>query len=299
MKIFLLVVLCLTTIFAIGSEDIYNYKVINKEVIYQKSSYTLIRSFNIGVKIFYLGVDDNSLETKLIDDSAFILNNKKRKSRYKTLLLDYTKEPYSLQNYGVKSLKSKHIFLTIDMCPSSKVGYEDEFLNNLITHYYKNKALPITFFISGRWIKKHKKEFLELIKLQKEQKLDITWGNHTYNHFYYQNCALEKNFILAPNTDVKAEILKLEKLLLKYGVTPSILFRFPGLVSDKKSIKTLRTLGLIPVGSNAWLAKDESIKSGSVILLHGNKNEPKGIEIANELLIKRDDFTFGSILQEL
>ncbi|QKF81731.1 polysaccharide deacetylase family protein [Halarcobacter ebronensis] len=296
MKIFLVFISILVNIFAQNLKSVYNYKVIHKNIIYHQKPYILIRSFNIDNKRYYLAVNSKNLITKIIENKAFLREETEEKSRYEKVLSSYSKAPFNLQNYGLKKLDSKNIFLTMDMCPSSKIGYEDGFLAEIISKY---KTVPITFFISGRWIEKHKKEFLELRELQKERKLDITWGNHTFNHFYYPNCSLEKNFILAPKTDLKKEILDLEKLLISYDITPSILFRFPGLVSDKKSISIIKELGLISVGSNAWLAKDEVIKEGSIILLHGNKNEPKGIEKARDFLIKKDDFNLGSILQEL
>ncbi|ASV33309.1 hypothetical protein GWK90_09385 [Candidatus Hamiltonella defensa] len=75
-----------------------------------------------------------------------------------------------------------------------------------------------------------------------------------------------------------------EKLLLEKNELPSVFFRFPGLVSDEKTVKKVNQFGLIPVGSDAWLAKGEKAKPGSIILIHGNGNEPKGIEIASKLI---------------
>jgi hypothetical protein len=36
--------------------------------------------------------------------------------------------------------------------------------------------------------------------------------------------------------------------------------------------------GLIPIGSDAWLAKGQPVHAGSIVLIHGNGNEPIGIE---------------------
>lgn len=44
-----------------------------------------------------------------------------------------------------------------------------------------------------------------------------------------------------------------------------------------KKIK-LQKFGLIPVGADAWLAMDQLPHSGSIILVHGNSNEPQGIK---------------------
>ncbi|WP_063653705.1 hypothetical protein [Candidatus Arsenophonus triatominarum] len=49
-------------------------------------------------------------------------------------------------------------------------------------------------------------------------------------------------------------------------------------------MKKIKNLGLIPIGSNAWLAKGEQPKSGSIVLIHGNGNEPAGIKIALNLI---------------
>jgi hypothetical protein len=36
--------------------------------------------------------------------------------------------------------------------------------------------------------------------------------------------------------------------------------------------------GLIPVGSDAWLAKNQKPQNGSIVLVHANGNEPYGIK---------------------
>jgi hypothetical protein len=42
--------------------------------------------------------------------------------------------------------------------------------------------------------------------------------------------------------------------------------------------------GLIPTGSDAWLAKGQPATPGSIVLIHGNGNEPAGVEDFLELL---------------
>ncbi|MCP6612730.1 hypothetical protein NL511_31210, partial [Klebsiella pneumoniae] len=64
---------------------------------------------------------------------------------------------------------------------------------------------------------------------------------------------------------------------LSRGQIPSIFFRFPGLISDQPCIENLARHSLIAVGSDAWLALGQSPKSGSIILVHANGNEPQGI----------------------
>lgn len=110
-----------------------------------------------------------------------------------------------------------------------------------------------------------------------ENKLQITWINHSFTHVYYADLPIKQNFLLAPYTNIAHEILDTEKLLLEHNQLPSVFFRFPGLISNEKLILELRHYGLIPIGSDAWLAKNQKPKAGSIILVHGNGNEPEGI----------------------
>ncbi len=301
MKLIFFISLFTLSIFA---QDIKNlkhikeYQVLNQTINYKDKYYTVLRSFKVENKNFYLIIDNNSLKTSIIKKeklfNAFKINTSKR-SRYLNLLEKYTKAPYPLQNYGLKHIFSKKIYLTIDMCPSSKIGYEDKFFKDLLVY---EKTVPLTIFISGKWIKKHEENFLELIKMQQNGLLDITWGNHTFNHPYKPKEKPENNFLLTPNTNIEDEILQTEQLLLSYGIIPSILFRFPGLISDEKSVKIIKKLGLIPVGSDSWLAKGEKLKQGSIVLIHGNKNEHRGIDLIN-LSLKTLNFSIGSIEKEM
>ncbi|NPA53838.1 MAG: hypothetical protein GXO21_04150, partial [Aquificae bacterium] len=130
----------------------------------------------------------------------------------------------------------------------------------------------------------------------KEGNLNVIWINHTYTHFYNPKLPLEKNFLLKEGTNLFFEITEVEKLFIKNGMVPSIFIRFPGLVADYEIRKEVAfKYGLIAVGSDAWLAKGQMPIKGSIILIHGNKNEPAGIKIFEKLLEK--DFYFGSLLE--
>lgn len=294
MKIFITCFLLFNFLF---SSDVLNYKVENRSIVYKNNNYIVLRSFEKSKKSYFLVVDEQSLETKILDKSKIkeFKIEKTKDSRYQKLLDKYKKPPFLLQNYGLTQINTNKVYLTVDMCPSRKKGYEKDFFKNIMKSHSNSS---ITVFISGSWIKRHKKDFQELVYLKKEKQLNIIFGNHTFSHPYKQGIPFENNFLLSDNTDVKYQILELEKLLLSYGVTPSILFRFPGLVSDEKTILILNSLGLIPVGTNAWLAKDEQIHDGSIILVHGNKNEPIGIKMFDNI-VKNKDLKISSILEDL
>lgn len=55
---------------------------------------------------------------------------------------------------------------------------------------------------------------------------------------------------------------------------------------------------MIDLGADAWLAKGEEPKEGSLILVHGNSNEHAGIEKMMPLL-EQKKFTFFPLTQAL
>ena len=119
---------------------------------------------------------------------------------------------------------------------------------------------------------------------EKQNKIKITWVNHTYNHHYDPKAPLNENFILSPGTDINFEILGTEIALLQHGLLPSVFFRFPGLVSNNKAVTAVTDFGIIPIGSDAWLAKGQQAANGSIVLIHGNGNEPLGVKDFIKLL---------------
>ena len=135
----------------------------------------------------------------------------------------------------------------------------------------------------------HTRDLKWLDSLQKVGDLNITWINHTFNHFTSKNVPLKENFILEPGTDINSEVLNLEIALLERNMVPSVFFRFPGLVSDKEILDKIVDFGLIPVVSDAWLAKGQWPKNGSIVLIHANGNEPIGVHDFIELLTKERD----------
>ncbi len=273
--------LLILTSFIFGIE-IKNYKAITQNGCLEIESreFKALREFKLDGVDKLLVVDTKSLESLVVANKGY---TKKRcsPSRYKELLNYSALPPYPLQNDGITTPKSG-IFITTDLCPSSKSGFEKRLYKALIKNF-KNPA-PVTLFITKRWIEKHKKEFKELKTWDKNKSLDLTWGNHTAYHHYHPKAPLKKNFVLSPEENLTKDILDLEIELLKNGITPSVFFRFPGLISDKKSVELVKGLGLIIVGSNCWLAKGEKFKDGAIILVHGNKNEPKGVKMLIEAI---------------
>ncbi len=275
---------------------ISNYQPIFVPCQNQNQLYIAIRSYNIESNSYFLLVDPNTLATKTIASSACSQTDVSMDSQaiqntpYLKALNRFSAPPYKLTNYGITHAEHpvNGIFLTGDLCPSLK-PFEEKFFQTLVDEANKNnKPTPIALAVTGIWIINHPMEFKWLVEQEKANKLQIIWINHSYHHVYHANLPAEKNFLLIPNTDFTHEVLNTEKLLLEEGETPSVFFRFPGLVSDKQLIQQLRQFGLIPIGSDAWLAKGQKATSGSIVLVHGNSNEPAGIKLIMPILEKSE-----------
>lgn len=200
----------------------------------------------------------------------------------------YNSPPYRLQNGGAVRAEAEvdGLFLTVDLCPSRR-PFEVE-LFEATAGLSDGAPVPVAVAVTGLWLDTHPQEVAYLKGEIEAGRLAVTWVNHSYHHHYDPKAPLEENFLLAPGTDLLSEVLELERQLLVLGLVPSPFFRFPGLVSDRGTVERLSELSLIPIGSDAWLAKGEAPRRGSFILVHGNGNEPKGVKLLLPLLKNKD-----------
>lgn len=194
----------------------------------------------------------------------------------------------SIQDAGFKRFHCSEdgIELTIDLCPSHKPLDRIVFTDLLSEIGPAEQPLPVALSVTGRWMDTHPDDLSWLKSLADSGKLSILWINHTYNHYSNKKLPLKMNFILEKGTDINAEILQTETVLLKKGLMPSVFFRFPGLVSDRQVFEKILGYGLIPIGTDAWLAKGQWPKNGSIVLIHANGNEPLGVRDFIALLKK-------------
>lgn len=244
-----------------------------------------IRSFKRDGRPAYLVLDPYGFETAVVDGPLDLKNPPERKDWEATpfikALYRHTAPNDGIANQGLTSAESvrKGVFVTADMCPSTR-PFEKEFFERTAALGTIGRPAPVAVMITGLWIERHEEEFRWLIGQQKNGSLDITWVNHSYTHPYKEDLPIDKNFLLMSGVNFEAEILSTEVLLLQNGLLPSPFFRYPGLISSPDLQKRLAVLTLIPVGANAWLAKGEAAVPGSIILVHGNGNEPVGIKAA-------------------
>jgi len=295
MKIRLFILLCMICSQAMAqiSDLISQYKV----------SYTLaegpaerlvgIRSFNKGGQKYLLLVDPKTLDTKIEPAkhytlSAMALGNVMatfKTSAYVRALEASLSNGNRLQDAGMDYPipMEKGIALTIDLCPSKK-PLDKIIFTDLLTEFTKVQTpVPVAISVSGKWMLRHENDLEWLKEMAGENRLNITWVNHSYHH-KVNNMPLSQNFMLSKNTDINTEVLDNEVLMLRNGLVPSVFFRFPGLVSDLDIIERITGFGLITVGSDAWLAKGQHPGNGSIVLIHGNGNEEIGVDDFIKLL---------------
>ena len=187
--------------------------------------------------------------------------------------------PVSLQNHGITHATRPGAgkILTVDLCPSRRPMETGMFRALTDLARASGKPTPVAIAITGAWLASHPEELGWLKEQERRGLLAITWVNHSLTHRYDPAVPLAQNFLLMPGTDQQQEVLANEVKMLEQGLVPSPFFRFPGLVGDEKLVALLRRLSLIPLGADAWLAKGEIPYPGSIILVHGNGNEPPGI----------------------
>lgn len=289
--VILISLLILVKCFAETSPAITNYIPVFMAGVTSKSAkmQVAIRSFSQGGKSYFLVVDPQNFKTSLVSAQDFQTKSQTlinplaaidlSATPYFRALEKYSSPPYPLDNDGL--VHANHVvngyFLTVDMCPSHR-AFEEKFYNTLVNLSEKNhQPIPVAISVSGLWIAHHADEFNWLLQQQAQGKLAITWVNHSWRHLYRPKLPLKENFLLMKDTNFFDEVLVLEKILLARGQLPSVFFRFPGLISNEQRILQLRSWGLIPLGADAWLAKNEIAKRGSIILVHGNSNEPEVI----------------------
>lgn len=214
-----------------------------------------------------------------------------RESTYGKAILEARRAVLPIKDAGFnRFLPSQDgISLTVDLCPSSR-PLDRFFFDTLITALSSEESpVPIGIAITGAWMKNHRKDLAWLLDLERKNRIQITWVNHSLNHHVLPGRDSTEQFLRDRNTSLAREVLGTEQLLLEQGLMPSLFFRFPGLVSNPELIVSVVSFGLLPVGSDAWLAKEEVPSKGSIVLVHANGNEPWGLRKFVNLLAEKQD----------
>jgi hypothetical protein len=283
----LLLLLLISIPYPVNASTISNYKTINATCLHSSDRQQLaIRTFLKDGAPYYLLLDPQNLTTTIAPESSVKLLKDSKTNPFPGTLSSISAPPIRLQNHGLKHSipPVDGMFLTVDLCPSKR-SFEKATFEALGAIARNNgKPVPVAICISGVWLSNHNDEVNWLKEQDRKGALAITWVNHSLSHYYDPTLLLERNFMLATGANQLMEILANEVAMIGKGLTPSVFFRFPGLVADEQLIKLLTKLSMIPLGADAWLAKGEEPRNGSIILVHGNGNEPPGIAKLMKLL---------------
>ncbi len=246
----------------------------------------VIRRMTIDGEKLLLTVDPRSLETTLERAACWRCAQTSEEEQAETRFLQAVRPPAdparppALVNAGLIHGKGGGAFITGDLCPSHK-PLDHAFIDEVAA---QGPGTPLTLAVSGGWIAHHAEDFAWLQEKVRSGALAISWANHSYSHPYVPGLKDAQNYLLRPGVDLDREIFETEKLLIAHGETPSVFFRFPGLVADGALLEKLRERHLVALGADSWLALGPPPRAGSIVLVHPNGNEPGGLAIFSRLL---------------
>ena len=275
-------------------KNITDYKVYYGWAKHFPQDWMILRQFENDGKNYFMLVNPQTLETK-IDVASFYevkpmtLDEAKtffKNTPYEKAIAKAESESIAVQDAGIENglPQQTGISLTADLCPSHR-PLDRRIFTDIFHEFQKvERPAPIALSVTGVWMRQHPDDLAWLKQMQANREIYITWINHSFNHRVSAKLPLKENFLLEHGTDIYFEVTETEKAMLKNGLLPSIFFRFPGLVSDQQLVFTITNFGLIPIGTDAWLAKGQIPQNGSIVLIHGNGNEPVGVNDFIKLL---------------
>jgi hypothetical protein len=281
----------------IFGDTITNYKSFSAICTLRGTNRTVIalRHYHLNKKEYYLTVNPYDLITSIhssneldcIEYPFAHLREKYKDAPYIAAIIDAESNAKKLLNAGITHfLPTDGVVVTADLCPS-RLPLNRILFNTIITNFSRiERPVPIALAVTGRWMEIHEKDIRWLQELEVKGDISIVWINHSYNHRSRKNLPLRKNFLLLRGTVIEKEILQTEKKMLELGIMPSVFFRFPGLISNYDLFHKITAFGLIPIGSDAWLGKNQWPKKGSIVLVHANGKEPIGVKRFLKLIRK-------------
>ncbi|HTO79629.1 MAG TPA: polysaccharide deacetylase [Methylocystis sp.] len=245
------------------------------------------RRWLVGDEAFLLLVDPETLKTQIARAACWrcaeTRDGEEAETRFLRAIEGPGKEPdtpKALVNMGLIHGQGSGSYLTGDLCPSSR-PLDRSFLELVAK---EGAATPIALSISGGWILHHAEDLDWLRNKIESGALAVSWVNHSYSHPFAKDRPKEETFLRTAGVDLDAEILETERLMLQHGLTPSVFFRFPGLISDASLMQKLRERHLVALGADSWIALGPPPRPGSIMLVHPNGNEPAGLKIFARLL---------------
>ena len=267
-------------------ERVRDYAPVFESCVNGEQSRLAVRRMNVDGEALLLTVDPQSLQTSLERAACWRCEETSDATQSDTRYLQALHPPQDparppeLVNAGLIHGAGGGAFVTGDLCPTRK-PLDRAFFEKLAA---QAPHAPVTLAVSGAWLAHHRADFAWLREKARTGALAITWANHSYSHPYVVGLPDRQNYFMRPGVLVDREIFETEKLIIAEGETPSVFFRFPGLVADAALLERLRSRHLIALGADSWLALGLRPRPGSIVLVHPNGNEPVGIRLFSRLM---------------
>ena len=200
-------------------------------------------------------------------------------------------------DHGPRAELPRRVSVTVDLCWSLR-PFERDFFRFVPRVAKLNGDAWITLFVTGRWLEQHPEEVESLIALAREPGVGVTWALHSWVH------PKQPPFMNEYSPEqVRDDNLRVEAELLRWGIVPSIFYRFPGLVHDEPRLRAMLDLDVISVDCDSWIAWISPERpphhlwpsDGSIVLIHGNGNEPEGIPRLYEWMIQNPGWKWGPL----
>jgi hypothetical protein len=250
-------------------------------------SILITRVINTDKGILYYFIDTRNLSYGISDEwnkQDFTNYIKGPSTIFSSLkLMQLTKlRPFGAFSFmeNFPSDKGRTIFLTSDLCPTSK-NFARFFYDSLnLFTLHTGKTVPLVIFFSGKWIESHSLD-LEQIK---KYPFPFTAGNHSYSHIITSKGLGSERLIF--------EVTNTERIMLENGLLPSYIFRFPGLMYSRSDISCLTSINILCLNANAWMGNP--LKNRDILIVHSNGNALEEVEsftnlISNEKLFMGDN----------
>ena len=195
------------------------------------------------------------------------------------------------------SRHEKKIALTFDACPSSVHGGFDRTVVKILI----DSGVPATFFLSGKWILKHRTDVKKLALVP-----EFEFGNHSYSH---PHC------IAISDDSIIQELSRTETLLIRTTGTSQKLFRPPYGETDQRIEGIAQNIGLTTVlydlasgDPDSTISREKliqyvvtSARNGSIIVMHVNGRGRYTSEALPEIirLLRAKGYTFVKVSELL
>jgi len=183
------------------------------------------------------------------------------------------REGQGVFNHGSRYLMPEGVAVSVDLCPSTKPWNQALFERLVMLGEILHKPLPVAVAVSGLWMQRYPEALRQMIQWDREKKLVISWVNHSDTH------PVKGGFLVNPRVDFTAEVETQARRMRRSGIFNTPFFRFPGLIYDLSRLRELGGMGFVALGADAWLAKGQRVLNGSIILVHGNGNEKRGVRL--------------------